>query len=255
MTTSTGVSESKPSSNTKNKKISQPLNINKQKKVNYVEGLGHNLFSVSQFCDAHLEVAFQKHTCYVRNLESVYLLSGSRDTNLYTLSFEDMTTSTPIYTKAQGWGFQLGEALPSAYGFVWAYAYPECKWEMVHLGISHETSVALTPQQNGIIERRSRTLVEAARTMLIFEQAILSLWAETVATTCYNQNRSLLRRHHDKTPYELLHDKKPDMSYLHVFGALCYPKHDVENLKKLQTKANIGIFIGYAPTKKAFQIY
>ncbi|GJY99891.1 retrovirus-related pol polyprotein from transposon TNT 1-94 [Tanacetum coccineum] len=68
-------------------------------------------------------------------------------------------------------------------------------------------------------------------------------------------NRSMIRRRHGKTPYEILHDKPPDLSYLHVFGALCYPTNDSENLGKLQTKADIGIFIGYAPTKKAFWIY
>ncbi|GKB64348.1 retrovirus-related pol polyprotein from transposon TNT 1-94, partial [Tanacetum coccineum] len=62
-------------------------------------------------------------------------------------------------------------------------------------------------------------------------------------------------RRHGKTPYELLHDRKPDLSYLHVFGALCYPNIDSENLGKLQAKANIGIFIGYAPKKKAYCIY
>ncbi|GKG03982.1 retrovirus-related pol polyprotein from transposon TNT 1-94, partial [Tanacetum coccineum] len=65
----------------------------------------------------------------------------------------------------------------------------------------------------------------------------------------------MIRRRHGKTPYELLHNKPPDLSYLHVFGALCYPTNDSENLGKLQPKADIGIFIGYAPIKKAFRIY
>ncbi|GJU30592.1 retrovirus-related pol polyprotein from transposon TNT 1-94 [Tanacetum coccineum] len=65
----------------------------------------------------------------------------------------------------------------------------------------------------------------------------------------------MIRRRHGKTPYELLHNKPPDLSYLHVFGALCYPTNNSENLGKLQPKADIGIFIGYAPTKKAFRIY
>ncbi|GJX25055.1 retrovirus-related pol polyprotein from transposon TNT 1-94 [Tanacetum coccineum] len=121
------------------------------------------------------------------------------------------------------------------------------------VGISHETSVARSPQQNGVVERRNRTLIEAARTMLIYAKAPLFLWAEAVATACYTQNRSMIRRRHGKTPYELLHDKPPDLSYLHVFGALCYPTNDSENLGKLQPKADIGIFIGYAPTKKAFR--
>ncbi|GJW59981.1 putative ribonuclease H-like domain-containing protein [Tanacetum coccineum] len=123
------------------------------------------------------------------------------------------------------------------------------------IGISHETSVARFPQQNGVVERRNRTLIEAGRTMLIYEKALLFLWAEAVATACYTQNRSIIRLCHGKTPYELLHDKPPDLSFFHVFGALCYPTNDSENLGKLQPKADIGIFIGYAPTKKAFRIY
>nr|GFB19718.1 hypothetical protein [Tanacetum cinerariifolium] len=112
-----------------------------------------------------------------------------------------------------------------------------------HVGISHETSVARSPQQNGVVERRNRILIEAARTMLIYKQALLFLWAEAVATACYTKNGSIVRLHHGKTPYELLHDKLLDLSFLHVFGALCYPTNDSENLGKLQTKADIGIFI------------
>ncbi|GKF50576.1 retrovirus-related pol polyprotein from transposon TNT 1-94 [Tanacetum coccineum] len=91
------------------------------------------------------------------------------------------------------------------------------------VGISHKTLFARSPQQNGVVERQNRTLIEVARTI--------------------------------KTPYELLHNKPPDLSYLHVFGTLCYPTNDSENLGKLQPKSDIGIFIGYAPTKKAFRIY
>nr|GEZ19577.1 hypothetical protein [Tanacetum cinerariifolium] len=127
--------------------------------------------------------------------------------------------------------------------------------KMIQVGISHETSVAHSPQQNSIIERRNRMLIEAARTMLIYAQDLLFLWAEAVAIACYTQNQSIIRLRHGKTPYELLHDKLPDLSFLHVFGALCYPTNDSENLRKLQPKDDIGIFIGYAPTKKAFWIY
>ncbi|GKE52764.1 retrovirus-related pol polyprotein from transposon TNT 1-94, partial [Tanacetum coccineum] len=123
------------------------------------------------------------------------------------------------------------------------------------VGISHQTSVARTPQQNGIVERWNRTLVEAARTMLIFSKALLFLWAEAVATTCYTQNQSLIQKHHNKTPYELLHDRKHDLSYLRVFGALCYPINDGSDLGKLKPKADIGIIVGYTPAKKAFRIY
>ncbi|GKF87979.1 retrovirus-related pol polyprotein from transposon TNT 1-94, partial [Tanacetum coccineum] len=98
------------------------------------------------------------------------------------------------------------------------------------VGISHETSVARSLQQNDVVERRNRMLIEAARTMLIYAKAQLFLWAEAVATACYTQNRSIVRLRHVKTPYELLHDKPPDLSFFHVFRILCYPKNDNENL-------------------------
>ncbi|GKB61802.1 integrase, catalytic region, zinc finger, CCHC-type containing protein [Tanacetum coccineum] len=100
------------------------------------------------------------------------------------------------------------------------------------------------------VGRRNRTLVEAARTMLIFSKAPMFLWAKAVATACYTQNCSLIHTRHDKTPYELVHNKKPDLTFFRVFGALCYPINDSENLGKLQLRADIGIFIGYAPSKK-----
>ncbi|GKB07599.1 retrovirus-related pol polyprotein from transposon TNT 1-94 [Tanacetum coccineum] len=107
------------------------------------------------------------------------------------------------------------------------------------VGISHDTSVTRSPRQNGVIKRRNRTLYEVARIMLIYAKAPLFLWAKAVATACYTQNRSIIRLHHGKTPYELLHDKLPDLSFLQVFGELCYPTNDSENLCKLQPKADI----------------
>ncbi|GKE52653.1 retrovirus-related pol polyprotein from transposon TNT 1-94, partial [Tanacetum coccineum] len=91
--------------------------------------------------------------------------------------------------------------------------------------------------------------------MLMFSKAPLFLWAEAVATTFYTQNRSLIHKRHNKTPYELLHNRKPNFSYLYVFGALCYPTNDSENLGKLKPKADIRIFFGYALAKKAYRIY
>nr|GEV51767.1 copia protein [Tanacetum cinerariifolium] len=101
-----------------------------------------------------------------------------------------------------------------------------------------------------VVERRNRTLIEAARTMLIFSKALMFLWAEAMATTCYTQNRSLIHTRHHKTPYELVHNKKPDLKFFRVFGALCYPTNDNEDLGKLQPTADNGIFVGYAPEGK-----
>ncbi|GKA66259.1 retrovirus-related pol polyprotein from transposon TNT 1-94 [Tanacetum coccineum] len=148
-------------------------------RVYYVEGLGHNLFSVGQFYDSDLEVAFRKHTCFVRNLEGVDLLSGSEETNLYTLSIGDMMAPSPICLlskalKTKSWNIHTYNGTEFVNQILRSY------YESV--GISHETSVVRTPQQNGVVKRRNRTLVEDARTMLIYAKAYLFLWAEAVAT-------------------------------------------------------------------------
>ncbi|GKE10382.1 retrovirus-related pol polyprotein from transposon TNT 1-94 [Tanacetum coccineum] len=122
---------------------------------------------------------------------------------------------------------------------------------MEEVGITHNTSTARTPQQNSVVKRRNRTLVEAARTMLIFSKSLLFLWAEDVATACYTQNCSLIHTRYNKTPYKLLRDRKLELKCLYIFGALCYPTNDFEDLGKLQPKADIGILFGYSPTKKA----
>ncbi|GJY66805.1 retrovirus-related pol polyprotein from transposon TNT 1-94 [Tanacetum coccineum] len=93
---------------------------------------------------------------------------------------------------------------------------------------------------NGVVERRNRYLVKAARIMLIFLKDPLFLWAKAIHTACYTQNRSLICLRYNKTPYELMHNKKPDLSYLHVFGSLFYPTNDSEDLGKLDPKADIA---------------
>ncbi|GJR29334.1 retrovirus-related pol polyprotein from transposon TNT 1-94 [Tanacetum coccineum] len=311
-------------------------------RVYYVEGLGDNLFSMGQFCDSNLEVAFRQYTCFIRNLEGVDLLMGSRGDNLYTLSLGNMMASSPICllskaSKTKSWlwhrksskkphkpksedtnqeklyllhmdlcgPMRVASVNGKKYILVIVDDYSRFTWvkclrsknEKLSLLVSilendpkyaKETVLVSSEQINGtefvksehcvnimrrfaslmkhqiahsstskqcFLNRRIVTLIEAARTMLIYAKAPLFLWAEAVATACYTQNRSMIHRRHGKTPYELLHDKPPDLSYLHVFGALCYPTNDCENLGKLQPKADIGIFIGYAPTKKAFWIY
>ncbi|GKE61891.1 retrovirus-related pol polyprotein from transposon TNT 1-94 [Tanacetum coccineum] len=101
-------------------------------------------------------------------------------------------------------------------------------------------SSARTPQQNGVVERRNRTLVEVVRTMLIFSRLPEFLWAEAVSTACFTQNRSIIHTRHNKTPYELLHGRKPNVQYFHMFGSLCYPTNDRDDLGKMKLKANIA---------------
>ncbi|GJW80630.1 retrovirus-related pol polyprotein from transposon TNT 1-94 [Tanacetum coccineum] len=275
---------------------------------------------IGQFCDSDLEVAFRKHTCFVRDINGTDILKGSRSTNLYTISMDEMMKSSPIclLSKASNKKFshrpksentnmevlhtlhmdlcgpmRVQSIKGKKYILVIVDDYSRFTWvkflrskdetlefvtnflkqiqvglnktvrfirtdngtEFVNqvmseyyegVGIFHQKSVPRTPQQNGVVERRNRTLVEAARTMMIFSKAPMFLWAKAVATACYTQNRSLIHTRHNKTPYELVHDKKPDLTFFRVFGALCYPTNDSENLGKFQAKADIGIFVGYA---------
>nr|GEW48568.1 retrovirus-related Pol polyprotein from transposon TNT 1-94 [Tanacetum cinerariifolium] len=123
------------------------------------------------------------------------------------------------------------------------------------VGISHQTSSVKTPHQNEVVERRNRTLVEVSRTMLIFSYALLFLWGEVIATVCYTQNRSIIHRRFNKTPYKLINGKKSDISFIHVFRALCYPKNDHGDIRKLGTKGDIGFFIGYSANSYTYRVY
>ncbi|GKD60729.1 retrovirus-related pol polyprotein from transposon TNT 1-94, partial [Tanacetum coccineum] len=196
-------------------------------RVYYVEGLGHNLFSVRQFCYSNLEVAFRQHTCFIRNLEGVDLLTGSRGNNLYTLSLGDMMASSPICllskaskTKSWLWHQRLSHLNFGAINHLARHGLvrglPKLKFEKYHMcsacamgkiGISHETSVARSPQQNGIIERRKRTLIKAARTMLIYAKAPLFLWAEAIATAYFDELIAMASEHSNSEP--VLHEMTP----------------------------------------------
>nr|GFB78029.1 retrovirus-related Pol polyprotein from transposon TNT 1-94 [Tanacetum cinerariifolium] len=204
------------------------------KRVYYVKGLNHNLFSVGQFCDANLEVAFRKSTCFIRDLKGKDLLSGSRGTDLYLITLQKTNSTNPIClmakaTSSQAWLWHrhlsylnfdtinlllkndIMVGLPKV-KFVKDHLCSSCelgkakrnsfhtkltssskrRLQLLHMdlcgpmrvakGIQHETSVARTPEQNGVVERRNRTLVEAARTMLSAAKVPLFFWAEAIAT-------------------------------------------------------------------------
>nr|GEZ72494.1 hypothetical protein [Tanacetum cinerariifolium] len=312
-------------------------------RVYFVEGLGHNLFSVGQFCDSDLEVAFRRNACFVRNLESVDLLKGNRSTNLYTINLHEMASTSPIClmarassTKSWLWHQRLShlnfDTINDLANNDLVFGLPKFKYHKEHLcpsceqgkskrashppkpvlnsrkrlhllhmdlcgpmriaiingkryvlvivddysrytwvhflrskdeapeviktflkritilfqspviiirtdndtkfknqvlkeyfdsvGISHQVSSVRTPQKNRVVKRRNQTLVEAARTMLIFSRAPLFLWAEAIA-----------------------------------IAALFYPKNDREDIGKLGAKGDIGFFIGYSADSYAFRVY
>nr|GEZ80914.1 hypothetical protein [Tanacetum cinerariifolium] len=204
------------------------------KKVYYVKGLGHNLFSVGQFCDKGLEVAFRKSTCFVRNEDGVDLLTGDRSSNLYTIALNKVASNslTCLLFKNKTLAKFFDE-----------------------VGITQQFSAARTPQQNGVVERSNRTLVEAARTMVTFANLPSFLWAEAIAIACFTQNCSIIQKRFDKTPYELMNKIKPNIKFFRVFGCRCCLLNDYEDVEKLKAKRDIGVFVGYSKESAAFRIY
>ncbi|GKD45835.1 retrovirus-related pol polyprotein from transposon TNT 1-94 [Tanacetum coccineum] len=310
------------------------------KKVYYVEGLGHNLFSVGQFCDKGLEVAFRKSTCFVQNEDGVDLLTGDRSSNLYTIALNEIVSNSSacLLAKASSSQSWLWHQRLSHLNFATinnlvknnlVRGLPKMKFEKDHLcsaceqgkihrkhhksktafasnkplyllhmdlcgpmrvekdeaseviisfikktqvnlqlqvqrvrtdngtefknktlakffdevGISQQFSAARTPQQNGVVERRNRTLVEAARTMLTFANLPLFLWAKAIATTWFTQNRLLIHKRFDKTSYELINKRKPTIKFFHVLGCGCYLLNDYDDVGKLKAKGDIGVFV------------
>nr|GEZ14239.1 hypothetical protein [Tanacetum cinerariifolium] len=123
------------------------------------------------------------------------------------------------------------------------------------LGIKHQKSVARTPEQNGVVERRNHTLVEAARTMLSAAKVPLFFWAEAIATSCFTQNCSLVIPRHEKTHYHIINDRKPSVKFFNIFGSLCYIVRDGENLDKMKEKGNACIFVGYSTQSRAYKVF
>ncbi|GJT32240.1 putative ribonuclease H-like domain-containing protein [Tanacetum coccineum] len=122
-------------------------------------------------------------------------------------------------------------------------------------GIKREFSVARTPQQNGVAERKNRTLIEAARTMLADSLLPTTFWAEAVSTACYVQNRVLVTKPHNKTPYELLHGRPPSISFMRPFGCPVTILNTLDPLGKFDGKADEGFFVGYSINSKAFRVF
>ncbi|GJS76476.1 putative ribonuclease H-like domain-containing protein [Tanacetum coccineum] len=122
-------------------------------------------------------------------------------------------------------------------------------------GILRQFSVARTPQQNGVAKRRNRTLIEAARTMLADSKLPTTFWAEAVNTACYVQNRVLVVKPHNKTPYKLFHGRTPTLSFMRPFGCPVTILNTIDHLGKFDGKADEGFFVGYSLNSKAFRVF
>nr|GFA34722.1 hypothetical protein [Tanacetum cinerariifolium] len=256
-------------------------------RVYFVEGLGHNLFSVGQFCDLDLGRLSHLNFDTINDLARNDLVAGLPKFKYHKehlcpsceqgkskrashppkpvpnsrqrLHLLHMDLCGPMRTASIN-GKRITVFLQSPVIIIRTDNGTEFKNQVLKeyldtVGISHQMSSVRTLQQNGVVDRRNRTLVEAARTMLIFSRAPLFLWAEVIATACFTQNRSIIHRRFNKTPYELINGRKPDISFLHVFGAVCYPKKDREDIGKLGAKGDIGFFIGYSADSCAYKVY
>nr|GEW33904.1 retrovirus-related Pol polyprotein from transposon TNT 1-94 [Tanacetum cinerariifolium] len=174
-------------------------------RVIFVEGLRHNMFSVGRFCDSDLEVTFRRNTCFVRNLEGVDWLKGNRTTNLYTINLHEMAYASLFCLLARA---------TSTKSWLW------------HQRLSH---------------LNFDTINDLAKNDLVidlpkFKYHKEHLCSSSIGTACYTQNRSIIHCRFNKTPYELINGRKPNISFLHVFGALCHPKNNHEDIRKLGAK-------------------
>ncbi|KAJ9566856.1 hypothetical protein OSB04_002822 [Centaurea solstitialis] len=348
------------------------------KKVSLVEGLGHHLFSIGQFCDKDLEVGFKKRRCVVKTESGKELQVGTRRRNLYKIDLRDVKAKNTLclLSKASNQQSILWHRRLSHLNFKGlnklvignlAIGIPDLRFQQEHLcaacqlgkmkrvshksklehgtekplqlihmdlcgpmrvqsingkkyvlvmvddysrytwvkflrskdeapeiiisvlkevqvnlqsqvqkirsdhgtefknkvlggylesvGIKHTFAAVRTPQQNGVVERRNRTLVEAARMMLAYSKLPMFLWAEAVDTACYTQNRSIVNNRFGKTPYELINNQVPNIAHFRVFGCRCFVMNDRDDRDKLQAKSDEAIFIGYSKNSIAYRVY
>nr|GEZ36680.1 retrovirus-related Pol polyprotein from transposon TNT 1-94 [Tanacetum cinerariifolium] len=175
-------------------------------RVYFVEGLGHNLFSVGQFRDSDLEVVFRRNACFVKNLEGVDLLKGDRSTNLYTINLHEMAFASSICLMAR---------------------LPKFKYHKEHLCPSCEQEKSKRASHPPKPVPNSRQRLHLLHMDLCSPMRIASINGK----------------------------RKSDISFLHVFGALCYPKNDREDIGKLGAKGDIGFFIGYSADSCTYTVY
>ncbi|KAJ9553800.1 hypothetical protein OSB04_017845 [Centaurea solstitialis] len=346
------------------------------KRVAYVEGLMHNLLSISQLCDKNHKVSFSKKKCKVKNRRKEVILTGVRHADIYIINMNTSTDNFCFVSRASSdtnwlWHKRLSHlnfktlnqlcinnlviglpdfrytkvSLCSAcekgkqtrasfkskqississplqllhmdlfgpvnvqsiagkkYTLVIVDEYSRYTWvfflrsksdapeeiilfvrKMERLnnltvrsirsdhgtefknstletffdqkGISQNFSSVRTPQQNGVAERRNRTLIEAARSMLSEANLATQFWAEAVNTACYTQNRSLIVKRFRRTPYELFRNRKPSIEHLHIFGCVCYILNNKDNLGKFDSKSDDGIFLGYSSISKTYRVF
>ncbi|KAL8126811.1 hypothetical protein AgCh_013925 [Apium graveolens] len=263
--------------------------------VALVAGLEVNLLSVSQFADRGFQVIFNKEECaFISKKTGEIALKGVRKGSLFVADL-DSTNKDGVccfYTKASEeqsklWHKKLShlnfKAINTLVKKELVRDMPSLEFAQLEVceacqkgkmkrsshksksvnsisaplkGIVQEFSAARTPQQNGVVERKNRTLVEAVRTLLQDAQLPTSFWEETVNTACYTQNRYLINKAHGKSPYSIIPNRKPTVKHLHVFESKCYIlKDNFEYMGKFDSKVFEAIFLGYSLERTAYKVY
>ncbi|GJV88917.1 retrovirus-related pol polyprotein from transposon TNT 1-94 [Tanacetum coccineum] len=230
--------------------------MNKLVKGNLVRGLPSKLFENDQTCVACQKEKQHKASCKSKTENSISL----------PLHLLHMDLFGPTFVKS---------LMKKMYFLVVTDDYSRFTW-VFFLATKDETSGILksfiigienlvdhkvkvirsrTPQQNEDAERRNRTLIEAAWTMLADFKLPTTFWAEVVNTACYVQNRVLVVKPHNKTPYELFHGRTPTLSFMRPFGCPVTILNTIDHLGKFDSKADEGFFIGYSLNSKAFRVF
>nr|GEV08030.1 retrotransposon protein, putative, Ty1-copia subclass [Tanacetum cinerariifolium] len=217
------------------------------KNVYYVEGLGHNLFIVGQFCDKGLEVTFQKSTCFVRNEDGVDLLTG-----LHKMKFEKHHLCSAC---------EQGKIHQKHHKFKMAFASNKHLY-LLHMDLCRPMRVQSINEKQYVLVvvddyLRYTWRVRTDNGTEFKNQTLAKFFdeAEAITTACFTQNHSIIHKRFDKTPYELINKRKPNIKFFRVFGCRCYLLNDYKDIEKLKAKGDIGVFVGYSKESAAFRIY
>ncbi|GJS02179.1 hypothetical protein Tco_1291786 [Tanacetum coccineum] len=202
------------------------------KRVYYVEGLNHNLFSVGQFCDADLEVAFRKSTCYIRDLKGNDLLTGSRGTDLFSISLQDaqLLPINLLMAKSNIAQSMVMDIVSISFKLLHhQLAFKKAKEKSFHTKTTPSSKRRVTILQHGLCGPMRVQSINGRN--------------RTIATACFTQETVLFvipdMRNEEKTPYHIINARKPSVKFFHIFGSLCYIIRDGENLDKMKEKDHV----------------